>query len=68
MNSSFSLEFIKYSVYSLLMPVSLAPSRINAVEKLVWKLKLVKKTDTSRLPGKVIYFIYANMVILQPVI
>ena len=50
------------------MPVSLAPSRINAVEKLVWKLKLVKKTDTSRLPGKVIYFIYDNMVILQPVI
>ena len=50
------------------MPVS-APSRINAVEKLVWKLKLVsKKKMRYKQTAKVIYYIYGNMVIRQPAI
>lgn len=49
------------------MPVS-APSRINAVEKLVCKLKLVTKKNRYKQTAKVIYYIYGNMVIRQPAI
>ena len=44
-----------------------APSRIIAVEKRVWKLKLVKKNRYKQ-TANVINYIYGNMVILRPVI
>ena len=53
-------QIYKMPCLVLLMPECFASLRINAVEKYVWKLNLVKKPRYKQ-TVRVIYYIYSNV-------